>query len=248
MGECLASSCDVCFLITRLRGGRLHRAEKEVAGLSSKRATLIHLSDERRDPSEYPLVRGEYKNWARVFRNYFDSEYSDMPNVQWFPLGYSSNGFDWSQVQTDIPASKRRHDASFMGNDFTNKRRAGMIRNFEEQSKLVVTGAVRRGGWGSGGRNEYVRLMMDSKFCLALPGTSLESFRLYEALQAGCIPVMLDQWTDGKQWNNFSDGERPYLSSVEQVQLNSADELQNWMNDSWHEVKKRYRGMMQPPI
>eukprot|EP00746_Dinoflagellata_sp_MGD_P038350 gnl/MRDRNA2_/MRDRNA2_192286_c0_seq1.p1 gnl/MRDRNA2_/MRDRNA2_192286_c0~~gnl/MRDRNA2_/MRDRNA2_192286_c0_seq1.p1 ORF type:complete len:123 (+),score=25.26 gnl/MRDRNA2_/MRDRNA2_192286_c0_seq1:246-614(+) len=36
--------------------------------------------------------------------------------------------------------------------------------------------------------------MLNASFCLQLPGESLECFRMYEALEAGCIPVIVEQW------------------------------------------------------
>jgi len=47
-------------------------------------------------------------------------------------------------------------------------------------------------------------MLRNSKYCVALPGSSKYSFRFYEALEAGCIPVILDEWVDwqtgGERW------------------------------------------------
>ena len=42
---------------------------------------------------------------------------------------------------------------------------------------------------------EYVREMRDSIFCLAPPGYALWTYRFFEAISSGCIPVLFDERT-----------------------------------------------------
>jgi hypothetical protein len=57
--------------------------------------------------------------------------------------------------------------------------------------------------------NSFIELAVKSKFCLCPRGYGLNSFRLYEAMQLGCVPVIITDepylpWKDELNWNEFS--------------------------------------------
>jgi hypothetical protein len=39
---------------------------------------------------------------------------------------------------------------------------------------------------------DYMNLLGKTKFCPVLRGNNMETFRLYEALEAGCVPVCME--------------------------------------------------------
>lgn len=249
--KCSPSTCDARIIISRVRGGHLNNVEEKFVKNTRGSKTLWHLSDEFRNPKHHDAIRKEYKRWGRVLRMYYDAAYNDLPNVHWIPLGYGSTGFDWSRAPTPIPpASSRPTAVTFTGNTGNNFARKGMVREFEKMTKLVVRGLVRDAGFGVGNRTEYVDSMFNSKFCLALPGSSLETFRLYEALQAGCIPIMLDKWTKGKEWVNFTGGLRPYIRSIEEISVEKevVDMLQQSYIHMWHNIKDHYKNLIRSPL
>ena len=47
-------------------------------------------------------------------------------------------------------------------------------------------------GFGKGNASEYVDKMRDTQLCLQIAGLSSECYRLYEALDAGCVPIVVD--------------------------------------------------------
>ena len=57
--------------------------------------------------------------------------------------------------------------------------------------------------------NSFIELSVKSKFCLCPRGYGLNSFRLYEAMQLGCVPVIITDepylpWKDELNWDEFS--------------------------------------------
>jgi hypothetical protein len=243
------------YVISRLHGGNLNKLEKETFGNVRGQKVLLHLSDEARQVKHKQNKRQEYARWKQVFRFYFDAEYDDIPNVHWMPLGYASTGFDWSRLSAPIPpASQRQHDACFTGNTGNNGKRKDMVKSFEKATNMKVQGITRSAGFGAGERGDYVNSMLSSRFCLAPPGSSFETFRLYEALQAGCVPVMLEQWSAGKEpgreadglkWNNFTVENRPYVARVEDMLSADVDVLQEQMRDRWRQIKAFHKGQVQ---
>ena len=64
---------------------------------------------------------------------------------------------------------------------------------FERDAGAIVDGRMLgRVGFGRGNASEYVRLMHDTRLCLQISGLSAECYRMYEALDAGCVPVLLN--------------------------------------------------------
>ena len=45
----------------------------------------------------------------------------------------------------------------------------------------------------------YISETLDSALCLALPGSSVESNRLYESLEGGCVPVVVARFGPGEE-------------------------------------------------
>jgi hypothetical protein len=46
------------------------------------------------------------------------------------------------------------------------------------------------------GSKTYIDDLRNSQFCINIRGTSAECFRFYESLEAGCIPILLDEFHD----------------------------------------------------
>ena len=72
--------------------------------------------------------------------------------------------------------------------------RAHLIARFERETGARVTRALGRVGFGRGNASEYVRMMHDTRFCLQISGLSAECYRMYESLDAGCVPLLIDEF------------------------------------------------------
>ena len=158
-----------------------------------KRYSVLHLGDEFLGKIQGCNGRQLYSFAQTVFRNYYDPS---LQNVQTLPLG----------PMTFLPnpyVQNRVFSWSFAG-DVTKASRKQILEIFSDilPNKVQMIHAWK--GFGSLQSEEYVDVMRKSYFVLCPPGNyNQETFRLYEALDAGAIPVVLkttkeqnyDYWT-----------------------------------------------------
>ena len=115
------------------------------------------------------------------------------PRVEWTPLGWSSN---WQPAVRPLrPASERGVTVGFYGNEKFKLRpnRAALMGRFERDAGVAVDGRMLgKVGFGRGNASDYVRRMHDTRLCLQISGLSAECYRMYEALDAGCVPVLIN--------------------------------------------------------
>ena len=147
---------------------------------------------------------GRYAAWRSAFRQYWldDDAHSLAASVrrgevQWFPIGMNPQ---WVRLverirngSLTIPrASARRHRISFLGSTHKSDR-AMRIAAVERASYMRVHHhAGDRACYGKGcADTRYVDETLDSVLCLHLPGSSVESNRLYEQLEGGWRHVLL---------------------------------------------------------
>ena len=145
---------------------------------------LLHASDEscKADVSLYahPAVRC-------VFRNYWRPE-CVAPNVIHLPLGYLNGKKGNGKI---LVASQRSLDWSFAGAMDRNNRKQVI----EDLQKRYPTNIVHlTPTWGSGldlTTDKYVALLNQTRFVPCLDGFyNTESYRFYEALEAGALPII----------------------------------------------------------
>jgi hypothetical protein len=154
------------------------------------RFALVHLSDER-----YIDDYGAYSLANVVIRNYWCRLHAADLRVLTVPLGVM-NGF---KVTARKPARDRRYTWSFAGNIEKSSRRA-MIDTLSSIDGGRVHGSNSNGPWLlRGAANptqplaiaDYAQLMEDTIFAPCPSGwQNLDSFRVCEALEAGCIPIV----------------------------------------------------------
>jgi hypothetical protein len=146
------------------------------------RFALLHLSDEgfADDCSVYGYCE-------QVFRNYWSPDLAQRGDVGFLPLGYKS-GFRIDAVHKS--ARERSYLWSFMGEQ-NRPTRPQMLDALEilEPSYVHVSDAFGEGNYLP--LAEYQAILEDSIFAACPSGfRSLDSFRIYEALECGCIPVV----------------------------------------------------------
>jgi len=158
------------------------------------RVILVHLSDEAfRD--DY----GIYQYCDAVIRNYRSEILAEANSTFFIPLGCKA-GFVKAGV-TPKPAAARRHLWSFAG-DVKKYTRAEMLDAMSQLSEGFrhLTEGFNTTDCLSG--DDY-RALLDDTVIVPCPGgwSNLETFRVYEALEAGCIPIVerrpgFDYFTD----------------------------------------------------
>jgi len=140
---------------------------------------VIHLSDEfeKDDITFY-----SYSMCTAVFRNYIREEALKMPHVITAPLGYH-------QYPTQTPKKFNERDLvwSFHGTDWFE--RSTQLREFVS---FVPYSCHLQPHWNHPTATKeklYLTHMGNSKFCPILKGQNPETFRMYEALESGALPV-----------------------------------------------------------
>lgn len=117
------------------------------------------------------------------------------------PLGcYAYSNVDY------IPFQERRNDFYFNGSskhqskrlqikspkELSRERMIAALDRLKEQQPALNIGLQKTGSFYdsiSSSQSSYLETMMDTKFALVPRGANLETFRFYEAIRYGCIPV-----------------------------------------------------------
>jgi GR25 family glycosyltransferase involved in LPS biosynthesis len=147
---------------------------------------LLHLSDEylNDDVSVYslPMCKG-------VIRMYERPGLPSSEKVMVIPLGYHFT----IEGGSENPAEKtprlpfRSTRWSFMGTAWQNRKQ--MLEPF---NKIQPNRTIYADSWESAQkiqRKEYLAVLLDSYFVPCPIGNNAETFRIYEALECGCIPL-----------------------------------------------------------
>ena len=145
---------------------------------TGKKFKIIHLSDEfEQDPVDF------YKssNITGILRFYPRRDIS-IAKVLTIPLGYH-----WSSSQPVTPLVDRTYVWSFCGTDW-NSRSIDM----EPLTRIKSNRIEYYKEWSSPyklSEHDYLILLSDTIFVPCPRGNNVETFRFYEALECGCIPV-----------------------------------------------------------
>lgn len=153
---------------------------------------LMHLSDEEGLDADgfYPLLPEQ----TMVWRNFPYPRFQGRPGLQAFPIGPRAEFLDPSlQAVAATPASHRPFPWAFMGTLWASGSRT--------LAASLFLRALPQGCFYGGSRfgqglplPHYRGQLLQSAFALCPEGDRhLDTFRLYESLQAGCIPVVVDQ-------------------------------------------------------
>lgn len=107
-----------------------------------------------------------------------------------------------------IPERAERHLVSFVGSIDTHPIRREMCAHLEGRRDVVIDAKPWRVDVTMQSVVNFIELTRASKFALAPRGYGKSSFRLYEILQLGSVPVYVSDdhylpWTDELQWSDF---------------------------------------------
>ena len=158
----------------------------------NKRIIVVHLSDEHRKNDigfyENPSIKLIVRNYIRA-----DIPTKIRSKVITLPLGY------YRRVAQVPSLEDRTLRWSFHGTSwFNRKKMIEVLRSVEPYSLHV------RETYESAGTVEevYITDMMNSVIVPCPEGNNAESFRIYEALEAGCMPLLVDEGRNAEfyQW------------------------------------------------
>ena len=212
------------------------------ARFKGKNTFLVHIGDEF-----YDLGAEYYVNFRGVFRPYWSAVFNPQ-HVMVVPLGNNAPNTTTSILR----ASERRYAWSFIG-EAGKSSRPDMVRAMSSIEPHICFSTTPVSGlafWSKDmdgpkriPRSESVEILKQSAFAPAPMGNAnLECYRLYEALDAGAIPIVekrlfLDYFKEllgdhplptVRSWGNAREIVRGYLEDP--VKL---DELQQQCHDWW---------------
>ncbi|KIL98708.1 hypothetical protein CCC_02158 [Paramagnetospirillum magnetotacticum MS-1] len=198
---------------------RLSPVVNSFAAAPFRNVGVLHMADETlsADCSYYPKV--DY-----VLRNYWRPEALEIApgsrcqGAIWVPNGYRT-GVGPCRADALLPFGLRSHQMSFVGRtppELTDRlKMMEVIRAHALPARLETS--LKFGGEFS--PHAYRALMENTRFALVPTGNSVETIRLYDALETGAIPICLDA--------PFLHDERT-AGGIPAVILNSWDELPLW--------------------
>jgi GR25 family glycosyltransferase involved in LPS biosynthesis len=120
-----------------------------------------------------------------VIRNYTRADCPALPHLLTIPLGYH-----YAYAETVTPFADRALLWSFHGTDWFNRKT-----QLERLANCVPYNCLLLPSWNHASmtkEKDYMNLLGKTKFCPVLRGNNMETFRLYEALEAGCVPVCME--------------------------------------------------------
>ena len=172
-------------LIREGTSGRLQHIREAVNAARAQgfRPVMIHLNDEWATDD-----LSIYNACELVFRNYYRAEAAKIHTCFLFPLGYRS-GFHKECSSNNF--AERQIPWVFVGDPKGERRRM-----LSEAAAWAEGATFLTKQWDDPqalSAKEYARLLSDARFAPCPFGNcSPESFRLYEALEAGTVPVVQD--------------------------------------------------------
>jgi GR25 family glycosyltransferase involved in LPS biosynthesis len=192
---------------------------------------VLHLSDEfGTDPIDFY----ELKMCKKVIRNYIRP--LTHSHVHTIPLGYHHK----SVISKSL--SERSFMWSFHGTDWFN--RSEQLKQFMAYEPYNCSLQPQ---WKDPNRTkmtDYLELLGNSKFCPILKGNNMETFRLYEALEAGVLPVAVESneytaWID----SHLQLSELYCWTDPAVIQTGITDETQKEVGRRWAKWKEEVKAL-----
>jgi NADH:ubiquinone oxidoreductase subunit len=152
---------------------------------------LIHVGDEY-----FAGGYDVYKKFDFVLRTHHTAIFDGVPEVLTIPLGWAEGMPQRSDLK---PVETRKYIWSFLGNQKASSRPEMLraLRQIEPQYVHTYTAGV--AGAKRVSRPEYHALLDDTVFAPCPMGNAmLETWRFYEALEAGCIPII-----EARPWMHY---------------------------------------------
>ena len=161
-----------------------------IAALATKPLTLIHLSDE--EGFDADDLYSQLPASCNIWRNFPHPRLMIDRRVRSFPIGPRELFLVKDELMVGTPASNRPLPWAFMGTLWSSGSRTAAISYFLRGLPNGFFYGGKRFGTGLP-LEQYRQLLMQSVFALAPEGDRhLDTFRLWESLCCGCIPLVVN--------------------------------------------------------
>jgi GR25 family glycosyltransferase involved in LPS biosynthesis len=207
---------------------------------------VLHVSDEfGTDNIEFY----QQPNCKAVIRNYPRQDTPDLPHIVTIPLGYHHKA---SLEQSAKSFDDRKLVWSFHGTNWFGREEL-----LTPWTPMMPNNCILTPGWNHPSmvkERDYLQMLSNSKFVPILRGNNPETFRLYEALEAGCIPVSVVQEQNLLFYSWISKyipvplcTKENAVSFVQQlVQHPDHEGYRTQLLKAWSVYKQYIQGMVQP--
>lgn len=184
---------------------------------------IIIIGDER-----YENANDFYPHAQFVFRQYWHKKFASSKNVYTIPLGYKT-GFRNPGVRDIKAIQDRPYVWSFAGQITNKPTRRAMIKSMKSINPHYIHEIFNFGDPKSLPMDKYTNMLLNSIFAPCPTGWwNLDSYRVYEALECGCIPIV-----EKKPLDYFGHyfGDHPFITI-----------------NSWLEVPKIINALLADPV
>ena len=197
---------------------------------------ILHMSDEL---GEDPIDMYELDGCVKVMRNYLRADVPCPEKVLTIPLGYHWTLAEGSKVpMTHTPRLPFRENVwSFHGTDWNGRK------DLLEPLNTIPHVAEFYEGWNSANAlkgDAYISMLLNTVFVPCPDGVNSETFRFYEALECGCIPLLvrteantawinwvaakvkiipMKSWADARDFVNYIMGNKEQLEGYRNAVL-----------------------------
>ena len=204
-----------------------------------KKIFLIHLGDEG-GAEKKDLV---YSLCEHIWRTFSLPMFKNFKNVTSIPIGYKSD-----PIKDNINILKRNYKWSFLGTTHGSSRYDLLYKHRNIMPNFINL-TEDFSGKKSMDTNDYYKILNNSIFAPIPHGYfHPETYRLYEALEAGCIPILENpfQFFDNflpnnplpsvNSWEDSSTIIKKYLENKKDIEI-----LGNKINDWWTQHKENLK-------
>jgi len=204
-----------------------------------KKIFLIHLGDEggaEKKDLVYPLCE-------HIWRTFSLPMFKNFKNVTSIPIGYKCD-----PIKDNINILKRNYKWSFLGTTHGSSR-YDLLNKHKNIMPNFINLTEDFSGKKSMDTNDYYKILNNSIFAPIPHGYfHPETYRLYEALEAGCIPIIENpfQFFDNflpnnplpsvNSWEDSSTIIKKYLENKKDIEI-----LGNKINDWWTQHKENLK-------
>jgi len=204
-----------------------------------KKIFLIHLGDEG-GAEKKDLV---YSLCEHIWRTFSLPMFKNFKNVTSIPIGYKCD-----PIKDNINILKRNYKWSFLGTTHGSSR-YDLLNKHKNITPNFINLTENFSGKKSMDTDDYYKILNNSIFAPIPHGYfHPETYRLYEALEAGCIPIIENpfQFFDNflpnnpllsvNSWEDSSTIIKKYLENKKDIEI-----LRNKINDWWTQHKENLK-------
>lgn len=193
---------------------------------------VLHMSD------EVGMDSISFYSWSMcttVIRNYLRPDLPSLPHVHVIPLGYH-----YRSSHSTRSYDERTLQWSFHGTNWFER-----DKQLEPLLEWGPHDCRLQPDWNhetATPKTEYITSLENSKFCPILKGNNVETFRLYEALEAGTLPITTITDTTYLAWIEENMGLSTlynWTNPVEVLRAGLSESVRQSMMERWISWKKR---------